>query len=229
MIALLTLLLTAKPDPYLAQARVFYQGGEYKSCLKRLEQAEKWDNSIDEQADVALYNGLCKFLSRRQTEAADDFALALKLKPTIELPPLTSPKIVAIFEAIPRTGVEAAPEPKPPPVNDAPRVASQPNRSLTPRTEPEDPPGGEMTRAPSAGAPVVPIVLGSAAVVSLVVGIAFGVQAGSSDNEAKSAAFQSEAIAARQRAQGSAVGANVGYVAAGALAVGAVIVFFATR
>ena len=231
MIALLTLLLAAKPDPYLAQARVFYQGGEYKSCLKRLEQAEKWDNSIDEQADVALYNGLCKFLARRASEAEADFALALKLKPTIELPPLTSPKVVAMFNAIPRAAPDPTPTPKEKP-DDAPRVVERPAEqpaSLTPATGPEESPNEELSQPPPRGVPVVPIVLGGAAVVSLTVASFLGLQASSADREARAAPFQSDAIAARQRADGAALGANLAFATAGALGIAGVIVFFATR
>jgi tetratricopeptide (TPR) repeat protein len=215
----LTAAAASKPNPYLAQAKVFFQGGEYKQCLKRLEQAEHWDSSVAEQAESAMYNGLCKFNLRRATEAKDDFALALKLDPKIQLPELTSPKIVQLFESIPRPEPEAAPapaEPAPAKVakSDAPVADPAPRAAPVPAPANESPTVVEQKESPSR---VGPIVLGAGALVAVVLGGVLGEVASNTDLSARSAHFQSDAISLHHSAEGQALGANISYAAAGLL------------
>ncbi|MHB8873798.1 MAG: hypothetical protein ACYC8T_08950, partial [Myxococcaceae bacterium] len=83
----------SKPNPYLAQAKVFYQGLEYEKCLQRLEQAGRWKNTTQELVDIEIYSALSKFNLDQSKDSEAHFQLALQLDPKVKLPPFSSPKI----------------------------------------------------------------------------------------------------------------------------------------
>lgn len=238
MTPLLLLLLAAKPNPYLAQAKVFFQGGDYKQCLKRIEQAQKWDSSVEEQVDVAIYSGLCNFQLRKTREAETDFKLALQLDAHAKLPPLTSPKAAALFEAQrpkepQREEKAAAVVEEPPPATAPPPPSSEPSRVLPARSEPQDP-APDVSEAvavePSPRrVPVGGIVTSGLALGALTTGLFFGLNTVSLDGRSKQAEFQSDAVMLRRDAGGSALIANIAWVAAGALLVTAVVLFIVGR
>ena len=237
MTPLLLMLLAAKPNPYLAQAKVFFQGGDYKQCLKRIEQAQKWDSSLEEQVDVAVYSGLCNFQLRKTKEAEADWKLALSLDAQAKLPPLTSPKAVALFEAQ-RPKSEAPPPPpvvadeKPPPP--PPPTSEPPPRLVPQRSEPEEPPAEtaaveEQEQPSGRRVPVAGIIVGSASLVTMSIGVFFGLNTLGLDAKSKAAEFQSDAAKLRDDARGSALLANIGYAVAGGLLVTAIIFFIVGR
>lgn len=220
-----------KPNPYLAQARVFYQGGEFKKCLDRVKQAERWDSSIKELAEVSLYAGLCHFNVRKQKDAEVDFLRAVQTDPTLELPAATSPKIVEVWNRVrakvPRP--ESPPEPPLVPTTKEPEpepvaVAAPPQRPLAPV-----PLELETHETPERQASVVPFVMGGVAVAAVAVGVTFGVLANSTYATAMGAPFQSDAIAQYATAQTWALVANVSYVTAGAAALTGLLLFFLQR
>ena len=232
----------AKPNPYLAQAKVYYQGLEYEKCLQRLDQAARWRNTPREAVEVELYAGLCKYNLGRFKDAEDNFYLALQLDPDAGLPPFTSPKILALFEEVRARAVAA--DPSAAPVVDAadtaapepgtPDVPKQAEASpvLLPKTSSE---GGSALDAslreePAEGGPryVAPIALGGAAVVAAAFGGIMGIQARQAETEANAAFYEADAIALGQKAQRNATLANVGFGVALAAATGAVITFLLT-
>lgn len=226
MITLVLMLMAAKPNPYLAQAKVFFQGGDYKQCLKRIEQAQKWDSSLEEQVDVAVYSGLCNFQLRKTKEAEADLGLALKLDPAAKLPPLTSPKAAALFDSLKPKEVQRAEDPAPPPPAKEEPVAAAPVD--TPAPEPavhvDEPPPPARS-----GFPVAPVIIGGLGVVSVGLAAYFGATARMQDTQSRAAEFQSDAISLRQTASTWALTANLLYAAAGALLITALIIFIATR
>jgi hypothetical protein len=227
---LLLLALAAKPNPYLAQAKVFFQGGDYKQCLKRVDQAQKWDSSEAEQAEVALYSGLCHFQLRQTKEAETDFALALRIDPRLTLPPLTSPKAVSLFESLRPKEEPAATTATAPPPKEEPRPpppAAEPTATPTPEPHAEPAPAPAVTA--SSHVPITPFIVAGLGVIAAGVGVFFGVSAVSSDNQARMATFQSDAISLRHSAEGSAAAADITYAFAGVALATAVILFFVMR
>ena len=225
------------PNPYLAQAKVFHQGLDYEKCLKRLDQAGKWDNSKGQLAQIELYSGLCHLALGHETEGRENFELALALDPGLTLPPMQGPKVAGLFEKArakvasvapvekpdppPEKIVEVPPpkvEPPPlPPVQDAPKRVE-----LVPA---ETPPALVQTSPPKQTHLAVPVAIGAVAVAAVVVAIVFGVQARSLESRANNAAFESDAVSLGRQATTDALVANVGFSLAGAAAVAAVISF----
>jgi tetratricopeptide (TPR) repeat protein len=238
MTLLVLLLLSAKPNPYLAQAKVFFQGGDYKQCLKRIEQAQKWDSSVEEQVDVAIYSGLCNFQLRKTKEAETDFKLALQLDAKASLPPLTSPKAAALFEAqrpkAPQSEEKAAavvedPVPAAPP----PPPSSEPSRVLPARSAPEaaadDATEAGVVEPSPRRVPIGGIITSGLALGGLTAALFFGFNTVSLDRRSKDAEFQSDAVMLRKDAVGSAFITNIAWIAAGALLVTAIVLFIVGR
>jgi hypothetical protein len=218
----LTALLGAsgEPNPYLAQAKVFYQGVDYESCLKRLEQAVRWNNTRQDLVEIEIYWGLCQFEDAQRT-AAKHFALALQLDPEVQLPPFTSPKVMDVFKTV--AAKMPKPEaPAPPPVSDAPRVVVV--------TPPPREPAPEVVAPPRPGRRVGPatIAFGAGALAAAGTAVVLGVLAKQSESAANGAAFTSDAASAANQAYAEATGSNVATAVAVGCAVGALVVYFAT-
>lgn len=216
----------ARPNPYLAQAKVFYQGLEFEKCLQRLDQAARWKNTPQESVDVELYSGLCKYNLGRAKDAADHFELAVKLKPTAALPPYTSPKIQAVFDEVKQRVAPAPPVEAP---KDAVATADAPTKTeLTPAPKVEEPLDASLREPETSGSGrsyVAPIALGGAAVIAAGLGGYMGLQAKSFESQANAARFESDALALGAQAQQNATFANVGFGVAVAAATGAVVTF----
>src|SRR5437016_5583825 len=86
------------PNPFLKEARVFFEDLEYQKCVRRLEAGSDWHSEAAELVEVELLSGLCKAHMGRNAEAVDHFKTALHLNPQSELPPATSPKVISLFE-----------------------------------------------------------------------------------------------------------------------------------
>lgn len=216
-----------KPNPYLAQAKVFYQGGENKKCLERVAQGQKWESSTPELAELALYAGLCGFNPKKPKNAELDFLRALQTDPTIELPAATSPKIAEVWNRV----REKVPRPAPPV---APPLVTQkepePVRPPPPAVEPPPPAPPIVVEAPPArGPPVAGLVVSGVAVVAVGVAVTFGLLANSNNTASQRASFQSDAIAFRRMAESQALVANVSYVGAGVAALTGLLLFFLQR
>lgn len=216
-----------KPNPYLAQARVFYQGAEFKKCVDRLKQADKWDSSVREKAEVALYQGLCRFYLKKVTEAEADFVRALELDPSLELPAATSPKIVEVW----KRARLVVPAPEPPPEPAAPPPPPTP-ASVVERPAPTPAPANAVEAPapePERRVPVLAITAGSVAVAATIAAASFGLLANSNDAAARSASFQVDAIASRGRAETFATVTNVSWGVAAAAVVTALVLLLLQR
>ncbi len=199
---LLLLLHVSPPNPFLAEARVHFQAQDFSKCLKRLEQASAWNSSVDEEAEVSLYRGLCRFGVGDERGAAGDFEHALRISPSIALPAWSSPRFRDAFTAArERAGLPVTTTPAPPVVDPAPPtpplVVATPV-SVTPR---------RLGLIPA-------LVTGSVSAVALGVGIACGIRARALEGESYRATFESDARAAALGARDFATGANASYAVA---------------
>ena len=228
MIPLLFTVLAAQPNPYLVQVKLFQQSGDYKSCLKRIEQAQKWESSREEQLDIAIFAGLCNFALLKTKEAENEFTIALQIDPAAKLPAFSSPKVVALFESLRPKQATVAPVPAP-----TPPQPSTSTSTSTPAPTPSPAPAVVEAPRPAAAStshvPLVPIIAGGVGLASLAVGVALGVNAGSLQNQANAATFQIDAYQMKQSANGSAIASDIAYAVAGAALIAAVILFFVTR
>lgn len=235
-------LAAEQPNPYLSQAKVFYQGLEYEKCLTRLDQATKWNSEPNEEVEVQLYFGLCNFNMGNADEAKRRFELALKLDGNLQLPPYTSPRISELFETS-RKRIAARAKP----VEDKPLVVDP--KKTSPKVEEKKvaaadvPTKVELTPAPVVATEqkpefvgqsdgpnlVLPLALGGTAALAAGAGAFLGLQAKSAESEANAARFESEAFAASNRASSNAMLANVAFAVAGAALIGAVVTYFVTN
>ncbi|MBK7862939.1 MAG: hypothetical protein IPJ65_30880 [Archangiaceae bacterium] len=225
MIGLVLFALAATPNPYLAQAKVLHQGLEFEKCLKRLDQAGRWQSTTAELAQVELYFGLCAFGLGKAKDAAEHFEMGLKLDPALELPPLVGPKVTAMFERAKEKlagapAVEAKPEPTPTP---PPAAVEEPKAPPVVAVEPA--PVVAPQRPVRLAAPLVLVGVGA---VSAAVAAYFGVTAQSLARQAKEpTAFQSDALAWSSQAKTDALLCNVLWAVAGAAVIAAVITLIA--
>jgi len=202
------------PNPYLAQARVLYQGLEYEAAVAKLVKAKTWKSTKPDQVDIAVYLGLCHFQLGDEPAARQAFGDALKLDPAAELPPLTSPKIIQVFESV---AAKVAPDRNKPKVPPAPQQ-QQPYVFGTERTE--DRPVPKSVTWPAWTAAGV-------AAAALTAGIVLGVMAENEASQAKKAIFAGETANLNDSAQRNALLANILF-GVGGCGAGAAIVFAAT-
>jgi hypothetical protein len=233
LLPLAALLLAAGPNPYLSQAKVLHQGLDFEKCLKRLQQATRWENSNEQLAEIELYSGLCQFGLGHERDANEHFEMGLKIDPKLALPPLVGPKISALFQKAQAKVL--------------PRVASQTPSAPPPEPPPPPPPKKvELTPEPAPAAPVEPVelhqeapkherhvvaplaVLGVSAAAA-VVAIVFGAQAKSYESKANAGMFESDSITWGATARTDALVANVCWAVAGAALIAAIITFFVAR
>ncbi|MDC0711023.1 hypothetical protein POL68_21305 [Stigmatella sp. ncwal1] len=230
-----------KPNPFLVQAKVHYQGLEYEKCLRRLEQAARWKlkSTRAEQVDIELYSGLCAFNLGNEEEARKSFSVALELDPKVELPPYSSPRLVAFFDALAQrttpaedteeetaqaeppvaTPPPAAPSPTPPPVQDTPRQVE-----LQPAAPPEQPLLTQAPPAPKSKKLLFPVLLSGTSAVAAGGAVYFGLQARSEEEKANDRdTFYEDSLARRDDARQNAKLANVALGVAATAAVGALL------
>ncbi len=141
------------PNPYLGQAKVFYQGLEFEKCLQRLSQAHRWSSTPEEAVEIELYGGLCSYNLGKEARALERFAAALQLDPQAQLPAMTSPKIVELFRTVAskversQKATASVEEPRERP---EPKEPKEPRERPEPK-EPQDAPRVERRREPPSG------------------------------------------------------------------------------
>lgn len=211
--AVVVLVLSAPPAG-LDEAKKLHDAFQFDACIKVLERAPGQKLSQRERAEVELYFGLCRFNLGQDKRAESHFELALRLQSDLELPAMTSPKIEAVWGRIKKELLGTPQKPLPP------VVTAQPPEPKSGPLPPPPPPPESSSRSF-----VLPIVLGAAAVAACVPGVTFGLQANGAMGEARTRTFQAQIIEANQRAASLALGSNISWALAGALAVGAVVTF----
>jgi hypothetical protein len=230
MTALVLVMLAAGGNPFLSQAKLLHQGLDFEKCIKRLEQASRWDNSPAQLAEIELYSGLCTFGLGDSRSASEHFELALKLQPDLTLPPLVGPKVTSLFNRarakITKEAVQVAAEPakaEPPPKATNPEpVEAKPAPAPAPAAAIVEAPPPEPKRRHIA----LPLILGGVSLVSAGLATYFGVTAKSLETSTHdSTAFESDSIAWAHQASTNALLANVFWAAAGAVLVAAIITF----
>lgn len=194
-------LFAAAPNPFLAEARVQFQAQEYARCLKRLEQSSSWRSTTAEEAEIALYRGLCQLGVGDDAAAAGSLERALVIDPRVALPTWVSPRLAEAFEAA-RRRVGVAPDA---PARPEPSLATAPTRSVG----------------------VIPaIVAAGVSAVALGIAIGLGVHARALEGRSFSERFEVDARSAALGARDFATAANGVYAGSAVALVGAGVLFF---
>jgi tetratricopeptide (TPR) repeat protein len=235
MLCLSTPALAArKPNPFLVQAKVHYQGLEFEKCLRRLDQAGRWKQSTRaEQVEIELYSGLCAFNLGNEEEARKSFSLALEMDPKVELPPYSSPRLVTFFDALAQRSLpaeapdeEAAPAAPPTPAPPAPVQDTPRQVELQPAAPPEPPLLAPAPAAPASKKLLFPVLLSGTSAVAAGGAVYFGLQARSEEDKANDRdTFYEDALAHRDDARQNAKLANVAIGVAATAAVGALLTY----
>ncbi|MET0401172.1 MAG: hypothetical protein ABW123_02165, partial [Cystobacter sp.] len=177
--------------------------------------------------------GLCSASLGQTKSAKRAFQRAVELDPSLQLPLGTSPRIATLFE-------EAGGGRTPPPVASPPAVAAappplavtpEPPRAAAPELTPAAPPvlterPAFLPEGPPKGSGVgraVPYVLGGASLAALAAGLYFGVQARTSENQARGAHFDSDMVTHNRQAASRARTANIFYVGTGVVTAATVV------
>lgn len=113
------------PNPFVAQAKDLYAKLEFEKCLKRIAQASQWRSSPKELLEIELYAGLCHFNLGQKADAEERFKQAVRIDPSAELPPYTSPRAVELFAKLKKT-MKPKVEPPPKPPEDIPGLVEAP-------------------------------------------------------------------------------------------------------
>jgi hypothetical protein len=155
-------------NPYLSQAKVFYQGLEYEKCVQRLEQATRWNSSSTEQSEIELLAGICKFqLGKPHEEITDHFRLALQIDPDVRLPAMVSPKIQSLFQ---QAGGSTKPK-------DDSATADAKRSNTTTKTTDTPAAATEVVATPSGPSYLWPNVLVGVGAGAIIAGVILGVTA----------------------------------------------------
>lgn len=228
-----------------AAAVRLYKDFEYERALQQLTRAKALAQGVEQEVEVALYQGivLAELDEREQSLAA--FRTALYLKPDAKLPVKVSPKLERDFEDVrqsvlrdlggPSTGsqeVASAPtesEQTPKPTEDRPvQPAPAKEPGLTARVEPPPPPPAYVPPANAGPAPrsnMLPLVLLGTGAVAGSAGGFFGLRSMSSVQSATRASYYDERSSHLKSAEEQAFVANILFGTAGAVALGALTAF----
>lgn len=234
MTLLALLLMTATPngtaEELLARAQSSFERFKYKDGLEALSNVlldPKLTNT--QRARAYLLMGVGRFSVADQSGAKEAFREAFALSPSLTLPPLTSPKIAALFEQLRPVVETPSPQPEPPP---SPSLEPAPSRVEAPVYHPAlsparvDEPRPSDARRPFQRA-VPGLVVAAVGLLAGAVGVGFGVAAADGAAAARAARFGSDTNTLNQQAQNSATTANVLFAVAGGLGGTGVVLAFA--
>ncbi len=224
MTLLLALVLSAGPNPFLAEALEHEGNLDFERCVERLKQAAtQWKSTPDELREIELHAGLCKFNLGQKKTAAEHFRTALRIDEGAELPPYTSPKAVEFFFEVKRS-LRAPPPPMPEndlPDADFPKDAPKKTK-LEPAPRPDSPLGPALVKR------ALPISLGLVTVASFVTGLALGLHAQSVAAEANAARYESDFFRSGDVARSLAIGSTIAWIVSGLAAIGTGVGWWAT-
>lgn len=124
------------PNPFVVQAKDLYSKLEFEKCLKRIAQAQQWRSSPRELLEIELYAGLCHFNLGQKPDAEERFKTALRIDPTAELPPYTTPRAVELFNKIKKSLKPPPEKEKPVAEREVPDIIESPPEEKEKRPEP---------------------------------------------------------------------------------------------
>jgi len=206
VILLALLLATAAPlerDPAYRAAEAAYNAFEFEEARLTFEKlAARRGLGDAERARLQVWIGMCHAEEGALDAAAGDFEEAALIDPDVEALPFMSPKARRMLDEARKRALARRPQARPDPLPD-------PEPEPTP-TPPPTPPGPGLSPLVLGGAAALGV--GSVAVVSATLA---GVAAQGAAADAVSADDAATATARHQAAQQLALGANVGFVAAG--------------
>lgn len=202
--AVLAALLAA--NPYLVQAKVFVDHRQWEKCLDRLDVAAQRSN--EDQAEVELYRGVCRLGLGQEQDAREQFAAALKLDSSVQLPPGLDSRVATFFEK-----VKAHPDEV---------VVLEPVVTKVEAPQAAVSVSGQVGRRHL----VLPLSFAGAAVVSAAIATVLGVQAKTLEGQANAAMFEVDVHSLGDSARSNATGANVMLGVALTALAAAVIIYF---
>ncbi len=224
MTLLLALVLTAGPNPFLAEALEHEGNLDFERCVERLKQAStQWKSTPDELREIELHAGLCKFNLGQKKPAAEHFRTALRIDEGAELPPYTSPKAVEFFFEVKRA-LTAPPPPMP--QSDLPDADFPGDAPKKPKLEPA--PRDQSPLGPLLVKRALPISLGVVTLASFVTGLALGLRAQSLAAEANAAVFEADFFRQGDAARSLAIGSTIAWIVSGLAAIGTGVGWWAT-
>jgi hypothetical protein len=196
---------------HLTTAERLYRALDNEGALEEVKKASRLGRGVEDDVAVSLYEGIIFADMGKQAQSNSAFRAALLLNPNANLPLKVSPKVKKAFDAIrqsihrnraspPTPGVQAA--------QTAPLVAeAEPAAKVRPGIRP------------------LPVALLGVSVAIGGAGGYFGYRSYQDANSAQAAVYQSKRGAYLSSAKREATYANVGYAAAGAALVGAVLTY----
>lgn len=211
MTALLLSLLSAAPNPFLAEALELERSLDFEGCVTRLEQAStQWKSSPEELREIELHAGLCTFNLGKTKLASGHFRMALRIDENARLPTYTNPRAVKLFEDV-RRAMPTTPSVDEDLKSDAPVKAQ-----LVPVNVAAPAPSFLARRG-------VSLILGGVTVASVVTGIVLALQAQAVAKQANAAHFESDFFRLGADAQGLATGATISWVLAALCATSTIV------
>jgi hypothetical protein len=199
-------LADGQANPYLGQAKVFYQGLDYEKCLQRLDKASRWKSSTNEQAEIELFTGLCQYALGNKDELKQHLRDAIQLDPKVQVPSLAPPRFTQMFQ-------EQLAEYR----------VSHPEEAAVATSEATNPAAGTaggVSKTAEAGMPMAHIMaytMMGVGVVGIGTGIGFGLWANSTANQLNTPGNLTQQMGTKSDAQSRATISTVSYVVGGAL------------
>lgn len=210
----------AAANPMLARGIKLLTELESAKAVKQLRRALRWRGSSPaELATIHLYLGIAHFNLQQTDEAAASFRRALALRPEIQLPRLTSPKIEELFRSL--RPAAPAPPPSPPPSRPA---ALDPVRAPPPRAAL---PADALVARPSSRTRVAAWTTAGVAAATGVAAVVLASLTAVENSRAGDLGLTSrEAMEHHDAAASRALGANLCFAIAGAAAVTSGVLFY---
>lgn len=229
---LLALLLLAagpgSPEEQLGRAQSSFERFKYQEGLDVLAKVLV-DPELDTEQRARAYMliGVGRYSLADQPGARAAFREAFALSPTLTLPPLTSPKIGALFEQLrPPASKPPPPEPIKPPAQLTPTPAEPPPVAPSPPAS-ETTPASSVVNRPFAQRALPWLVVAGVGVLAAATGAGFGIAATETAASAQRTRFASEVDVLNRRAQSWATTANVLFAVAGGAGVTGLVLMFA--
>lgn len=230
MMLLAMVLLAAgpsSPEELLGRAQSSFERFKYQEGLDVLAKVLV-DPELDTEQRARAYMliGVGRYSLADQPGARAAFREAFALSPSLTLPPLTSPKIGALFEQLrPPASRQPPPEPikQPAPLTPAP---TQPTVASPTPLSSETSPATSIANRPFAQRALPWLLVAGVGVLAAATGAGFGVAANQTAASAQRTRFASDVDLLNRRAQTWATTANVLFAVAGGAGVTGLLLMF---